>query len=240
MLGVSHLENAKGIIDYFPINELLFVLTAGVFIVISFPFDIFNFFTDLPSIDYSLGNVIPLPDLSYYFQPFGNLHYLKLDNFATGLVLIIFLSLLIGAIMVCSISIFEWVNRRISWPFRYFYRKKYGKEREDIKKDWIATNEQMSFHRWLERNHLGREILYVSTMRQVSVAFLYGSETLFLVTAISGFFLQNNIQLWGSWMVIITAITLFFMLMYETHEPRYWRSINGFVKLYHADNNEIY
>jgi hypothetical protein len=237
------LEIARGIADYFPVNEILFVLTSGVFIVISFPFDVFKFFVDSPSVKFLLWNGIPIPEMpeiSMYFLPFGNLHYLKLDNFAAGLALIIFLSLLVGAFIYCSMGVLEWANRRISWLYRYLYKKRSGVERDHRKKDWISINDQMDFHRWLKKNHLQREVAYLASMRQIIAGFLYGSQILFVVTLVSGIFMRNNIEFWLGWTIIITVIALFISFIYESHESRYWINMNSFVNLYRDDSNSVY
>jgi hypothetical protein len=232
------LESTRNFIENFPINEILFVLSVGAFVILSFPFDVFKFFTDSPTVTFYLWNgflsIPSIPDISNYFQPFINLHYLQLDNLASGIAMIIFLSLMIGAIIQCSMSIFEWINRRISWIYRSLYEKKYHKKKEAVKENWIAITEEMNFHRWLFKNRFDKMITFIVSMRQIAVALLYGSEILFGATLICGLFISDKI-FWGGWMEIVIIITLFSIIAYLTSESRYWRSLNSFVYLFSHD-----
>jgi hypothetical protein len=239
MSGVKQLETAKGIIDYFPINEILFILAAGVFTVLSFPYDVFQLFSDSQSAQFSLWYGIPIPklsDISAYYKPFGNLHYLNLNNFATGLAFVIFLSLIVGSIVYCSTGIFEWINRRLSWGYRGVYKKILGKGKDEKKKDWISINDETNFYRWVSINHLDRHVEYAASMRQVNVAFLYSSEILLLSTLLSGFLMTKAFfNLWFGWAIIIALISAFVFCIYEVYESHYWRSLNTFVRLYRID-----
>ena len=127
------METAKGIVDSFPINQIIFILTIGVFIILFFPFDIYRFFTE-SNLTFTSWNYIPIPNLSILsnmFQPLVNLNYLKLDTIASGLAFILFFALIVGAIMHCSIGIFQWVNSKLSIPFRLIFKTMSEKEKRE-------------------------------------------------------------------------------------------------------------
>jgi hypothetical protein len=225
-------EVAKEVMGQFPIDDLCFILTAGLFAVLAFPFDIFSFnFISLATFNWA-----DLPSLvSSNFKPFVNLTYL--GQFQDRFYILLLASLPFGVMIYFSSSIYEKLNSLLSRLFKRFLREtpreKFGtaKLKEDIVMEEKFRNasiaRKLRFYRWLKDRGVNKYIVFIWSMRQVATALLFGIETLLFVYVLpsSILVLISTPSSWVTcltWSVISLLLLLFFArFAYFDFEKRY-------------------
>lgn len=101
----------REVIAAFPIDKLFFIVTVGLFFMISFPFT-------FPYNALSLAN----------FHPFVNITYLYGNNFSVGSVEIVLLSIPVGIGFYLLYDAYEWFNGLPRRPFDFICARLKGKE----------------------------------------------------------------------------------------------------------------
>ena len=150
---------------------------------------------------------------------------MELNNFSSGLALIILLGLIIGAIVFCSRGIYEKANSTIRSVLLGMAFKKKWAEKKTLKEKWVSNSRDLRFRQWAGKRGADRNVTYMGGMRQVSLAFFYGSETILLVTIISGLLTSNYGTFWAGWIIILAIVVGFFTITYELSEFRYLKAL---------------
>jgi hypothetical protein len=201
---------------------IFFIITVGLFIVISFPFDVTNSFSKgSASIAFDSFYGIPFPNFSYYanagFHPFLNLNLLNGGNFLTGVGILVLCSLPVGVFIFLLYDTYEKINH---FPKRV-YCKIMGKACT-TKMDKITAEgvDPQEFLDYIERLKIIKNLIFYDTIRQISVALLYGSQTL-LFMILPLFLFAGEQQLRFGWLIISLLFCVFFGIIYSSYERRY-------------------
>jgi hypothetical protein len=218
----------KEIVQKLPLHVLFFILSSGLFVVLSLPFDIFQ-------LDFSKGlrlqNVETFSvDIQNGFAPFINVKYLGADPFPVGLIQIILVSLPVGTGIFLLSGIYSWINGKLKIRENILkiceeYAEKYTKKiREDLKRN-ERPYDYYKLNQWLRKTHFSERLEFLNSIRLIARGLLYGSETFFL--SVLSVFLACLISS-GSvflpslyWLGISVALTVFFYVMYLSNEPSY-------------------
>ena len=232
----SIMESVNNALEKFPINQIIFILTVGIFIVISFPYDYNNLLAiGLDKIKfYNLFGVIPLPQINSStdsFQPFVNLQYLQsTSGFPIGVTQTILFSLPVGVLIYSLSDIYEKANHGLKWFVYFIFRRSLTPKGNKLTKRGI---DHISFSNWEIRRHQGRYINFLTSVREVNTGLLYGTETLLLFVLISTI-LQGNQYHYG-WLFLSFILCLFFGVSYLLSEYKFNKEFNNLMDIYRQE-----
>ncbi len=135
------MESAEKAFNTFPIEMIFFIIVIGLFVVLSFPFDLPSMYSKSPVI-VSSYNGISFHNLSNYldegFHPFVNVNLLSGGNFLTGAGILILCSLPVGVLLFLLYSIYEMINHLPKLIICKFKKKKYKTKSDRIKEKGIC------------------------------------------------------------------------------------------------------
>ncbi len=240
-------EVAEEVIGHFPIEELCFILTAGLFITLTFPFDIGKVLSSPVDINWA-----ELPSIiSSNFKPFVNLLNVLASEHVGELFVVLLLSCIpVGVMIYLSLTVYEKANksvgdflkkykldpkRRVRWMWDTTSKKEHRVNNRNDEFISADDDHKLRFYEWLGAKKIGRFVLFLWAMRSVSEALLYGSETFGLLTLMSAiipmFWNQVSTEIW-IWVVYSTFIFFViyvfvyspFKAKYDMYNERYYKS----------------
>jgi hypothetical protein len=190
---------AGDIAGRFPIDELFLIMSAGIFLVLCFPFDIYQLSAKgvpQPSLD-SSGFSNPfdhLANLSIYirgnFTPFVAIKYL--NDFPNGLVKILLLSFPVGMTVYFLFSYYEKANHRIRQRLERVRARKNRPKSENDNRDGKANSsesralrDESEFSDWSTSKGYRKLFDFIFSMDAVASGLLYATETFILIVLLS-------------------------------------------------------
>mgnify|MGYP000909230134 CR=1 FL=1 len=216
----------------FPIHQVIFILTVGLFIVISFPFD-YNELLNFTKVTFTDEfGLLPMPNgisLTDNFQPFVNLQYLGNNaiDFSSGVLQMVLLSLPIGALIYSISKVYEVFNRAFTTCVCFIIGKK--PKTKGINLDDHGVD-NLSFNIWVGRRHLGRHINFLASIREVNTGLLYGAQTLLLFVLIPAIIYHNSYFI--GWLIISLTLCTFFGVTYLLSEYKFKKENESLVDCY--------
>lgn len=208
---------SKEIVTRLQIDELFFVLSAGLFFVATFPFDIFRISERIVS-DFSLDFYTKIPSLvQENFAPLANISYFGRE-FPTGLTWMMLTSLVVGAMFYFLYTVYEYVN---SLPGK-LYRRIFNKQLSGRHK---GASSLSAFSEWVAQKKLSAYISLIYSMRAVILGLLYAGETLIVVVLIPLGFVVGFHADWLAYFILALIIFAFIFCVYEINEYRFGRTI---------------
>lgn len=213
-------EAAKETLGQFPIDDLFFILTSGLFVVMAFPFDIFNFdFSLLPTF-----SITDLPKLaSSNFAPFINLKYLGVQ-FPTYLIMLVLLSIPFGMMIYLLDGAYQRLN----------YIVMRGRVKERFCKSEIGEvplGVILDFYEWLREKKMGKYASLLWSMKSTSTGLLYGGETFILFVSISMLLAR---RVYWEWFVFSFILTFFLYAIHIIYQRRYNTLFDALYNTYQA------
>ena len=230
----SIMESVNNALEKFPIHQIIFILTVGIFIVISFPYDYNNLLTiGLDKIKfYNLFGVLPLPQINLStdsFQPFVNLQYLRSSSsdFSIGVAQTILFGLPVGVLIYSLSDLYEKANHGVKWFVYFIFRRSLTPKGNKLTKRGI---DHISFSNWEIKRNQGRYVNFLASVREVNTGLLYGTETLLFLVLISTI-LQGNQYHYG-WLFLSFILCLFFGVIYLLSEYKFNKEFNNLMDIY--------
>lgn len=215
------MPNSQDILVKFPIGHLFFVLTTGLFVFLSLPYDFFDtdFFNILKNIpDYT--NVFDF--FGENFSPFTNVSYLNTEK-TIVLTKIFFVIIIVGVFFLLISSFFPLFNhllkRACSETIRIIRRKQKIQHTPEEKKQQADNQKEERFFeinlaKWSRDKGYKPYLDYKRSINDIATGLFYASEfslLLILVVAIPVYF-HSWEMFSNSWfgMLIFSVISTFF------------------------------
>lgn len=224
------MEAGKEIIGRFPIEEIFLVVSYGLFVLISFPFDIFKVKAPPPNTsEIGWWNFLQVfaSLVKNNFDPFANVKHLG-ENFPNYLVEAFLLSLVFGLAVVFLYNQFNYVNHRIRSPFTWMHRKiKTANATKDDEKEKtsliLSEHEELAYANWIRKRGYQKLLDFLYSMDNVATGLLYGVESFSLIVVISLVIIGlNDLQLPKfEWIVLSLALWFPFIALYKAYRRRF-------------------
>jgi len=232
-------EVVEKVMGQFPIDELCFILAAGLVTIMTFPFDIIRLLSSSANINWA-----ELSSIISNFEPFVNLqHVLASEHVAELFVVFLLSSVLIGILIYLSAAAFEKANdllgmflkkykchpkRLVLWMSKIASKEPCEMEKSSVSNPSDDNDEfetahpfyKLKFYEWLRMRKVDRYVLLLWTMRRVSTALLFCSEIFWVLALLSA--ALSHIWLLVAWSSFIVVVTYFFF--YATFEIQYEKS----------------
>jgi hypothetical protein len=198
----------KEVMARFPLAGLFFIIASGFLVVVLFPMNALNF---------TLQN----------FYPFANLVNLTDNNFLVRITEMFLASLFVGGVIFMLYGAFEHVNHFFGKKLHISTKEgKEPKERYTFQKN--LGEKYPEFNKWMIHNGTYRGLEFIDVISEVSTAFLYASESLFLITLILGFGFILQPTLWTLFYIFqwflpfIVSLLIMggFIIVYKTNKKR--------------------
>lgn len=207
---MSRVEASKEIFSRFPIEQVFFIAAFGFFVVVSFPFDIFKFFSNgFPKIHPSsifqdIGSYVKTD-----FAPFANVQYLGKD-FPSGFIETFLLSLAFGIVAFFLHDYLNKVNHIPKWLYYQIARKP---EKQPPSRPIVK---QLAFARWIRKEGYGKLLDFFYSMQLIATGLLWGAEV-FLALVFLSWVTMGFGGAWDQWwwMVLPAAILLLLFAIYK-------------------------
>lgn len=226
----------------FPTENLAFILIAGFYTVISFPF---NFF----STDFTDVTRLTIPDIGLYglhelstatFAPFINIKYLGYP-FPAGLLQLLLLGLLPGFVIFLLYTVYEWLNGLPAILLSHL-RKSNKKPPESIVKTWVAgkrlnldIQETLNFYKWLRGKRIDRYFVFLTSICSSSEGLLFGNETFVVVLLAYLYFSHGMASQIYEWIVLGVLLTIMFYFIYLASLRKSRKDMCRFYATYRAE-----
>jgi hypothetical protein len=204
------MEASKEIFSRFPIEQVFFIVAFGFFVVISFPFDIFKFFSNgFPKIHPSsifqdIGGYVKTD-----FAPFVNVQYLGKD-FPSGFIETFLLSLAFG---IAVFFLYDYFNKVNHIPKKFYYWIARKPEKQPSSRSIVK---QLAFARWIRKEGYGKLLDFFYSMQLVATGLLWGAEVFLAIVFLSWLTMGFGGE-WDHWwwMVLPAAILLLLLAVYK-------------------------
>jgi hypothetical protein len=180
---------SQAVIEKTPLWFILFCLSSGLLITLSFPFDIFALNVQNGIV---LTNTTPLTAIEQFgdnFKPFIMVKHLGDMSFPyAGLVEIILLGFVIGTLVYLFQTVYDKINGVVAdnirkTPFRRIVSSKKGKV-ERSKKRKLEPAQIPRFVKWLQNTNTMGYADFLSSTAKLTEGLLFGAETFFLLNII--------------------------------------------------------
>jgi hypothetical protein len=231
---------AEKVMGQFPIDELCFILAAGLLTTMTFPFDIIRLLSSSANINWT-----ELPSIISNFKPFVNLLYVLTSEHVAELFVVLLLSSIpVGIMIYLSLAVYEKANDSLGRFLKYYTghpkrlvlrmlgitsEKKPNEAEEPSVSNSNDPNDKfetsnsarvicrnLKFSEWLRAKKVDRYFLFLRTMRSVSTTLLYGSETFWLLAVLSAVLpllwlhVSIDIWLWVAYSAFIVVVIYLF------------------------------
>lgn len=222
--------------ERYPLGSLMFIFSAGLFMVISFPFDLSSLI--------SSDGVIVQDCVTFFaesgknFKPFVNVNLLKAD-FVLGSTKIIIASLVVGFFFYMVSNLYEKLNHLVAkgkTKNAVFSRRKpkHANTQERMQKCKLL---QLEFAEWLREFKLTKYTDFIHSVRRMLTGLIYASETFLgtiILVAIYVWFFEPSghiyIQNVGSWLVVGFFICAFFYVLDIIYELGFKTEMESFCR----------
>lgn len=237
------MSTPQAVLERFPLAFLVFILSVGLFVTLSFPFDFF-------SLDFSEGLRLPNTETlreyifvtipSYIrenFAPFINVKHLG-SEFPWGFIKILLASSAVGTIIYFFYGIYGAINhflrKCIMKPFNAlcFWRDKAKKEKGSRQRSIV---EKLEFSAWVRKIGLAKYLDFLYSTQMITTGLLYGSETFFTTVLALGLILVP--ERWLVWVIFALLLCIFSYLVFWVNRNNYgkerskvWKSFDAHVK----------
>jgi len=225
-----------------PLWFFFFIASAGLSVILSFPFDIFVF-------DSSKTNALPMSfqdlqkisdALNDDFKPFTMMKYLG-SEFPVGLAKIILVSLVVGTFLYLFYDAYQDVNGRM---MRGRVRRKL--EARALSKSIMQAKQfkvpkTKDYVKWLRSVDQWGYLDFIGSMKMLTEGLFFGAETFCMLNVVRlfnlmlRFFLGISISmssesfLWFIWSVLIVGVTYaVYVLYYSTFKRTTYNLISGY------------
>lgn len=174
------MASVENVVAKMPLWFIFFIPTLGLFVTLSFPFDILkaNFESGIVlsnMTNMSLVNVFK--SLDQDFKPFVMLQYLG-NSFPSGLTEIVLLSLVVGFLVYLLVPVYEWTNGRLMKGYCFLCRKEYNRS-DKLPKENLSAGQIRPFVEWSTAVNWGY-IDFNASLNSMMVGLLFGAETFLL------------------------------------------------------------
>jgi len=217
------METTKTIVERFPFGFLSFILSSGLFFLLSLPYDIFS-----------------LQPNFQRFVPFTNLKYLNTD-FPNGLIKLILASLVVGIFFYLFSGYFRTINHKIMQG-RIRNRLRATAKITVLKKT-KNLKANLDFNEWVLKRKISKYMNFIWSMRMITTALFYASEffwflviVLGLGSTVLGF--MDYVQ-WLLWVFVSSILGLIFYGITLSYGIEYEKTKNMFWKLFEEETGRL-
>jgi hypothetical protein len=221
---------AEKIVGRMPLWVLFFIASSGVFITLSFPFNIFAFDFKNGLVLTNMTAIETLKSFDGNFKPFILVNYLG-GSFPSGIIEIILLSLVIGTLIYLCYDVCQWINHRPKILFEYLFPARAKSEPKKIPMPTLSDAEWKPYVEWLRAVNMEGYFDVLQSLKWMTEGLLYGTETFlfFNIVRISNivilYFIDGMSELShigepGAWLGLSTIFVLVSYGLFKLFPPR--------------------
>jgi hypothetical protein len=228
------METAKELMGRFPIDDIFFILSSGIFVVFSFPFDVFKALSNgLPTLTINIDSFTNLKIyIDQNFEPFASIKYL--GDFPNGLIKLLLLSLAVGAMIYLLYAIYEKSNHFIMRQFEKIagFTIKNRACKSETRSKPMPTADALDFLDWVQKRRLGKSIDVLWSMRALGDGLFYGCETFFLIIILSCLFGWHL----SEWLLFSFLLGVFLYVAQIAYEIRFRGTYDRLVQAFNTQH----
>ncbi len=214
------MSEGKELLNRFPIEGIFLIAAYGLFVIISFPYDIFALFeVCIPRPSSTNTIALTITAICNYlksnFTPFINAYHLG-TNFPNGFFEILLLSLAFGIVAYFLYETFTEVNHVVRHPkpiYLWIKQKTRAHEKKNRKlptrgSEKRSLQNQLAFADWIKRRGYQKHINLATSMEWTAAGLLWGAETFCLVVFVSCLAISILSTQFDQWLSLLGAFVL--------------------------------
>jgi hypothetical protein len=226
-----------------PLWFFFFIASAGLLVVLSFPFDIFVFdFSKTNTLPLSFNDIRRISDaLNDDFKPFAMIKYIG-SEFPIGLTRIILVSLVAGAFIYLLYDVYQNIN---GWIVCGHVRSKIQPEKTP-QGGQLKGVKTKDYVKWLRSVDQWGYLDFIGSMKMLTEGLLFGAETFCMLNVIRFVnfmrtrpllfplgiptYVAFEPALWLIWSILVVAVAyIVYIVYYSTFKKTTKNLIKGYV-----------